>query len=181
VLVAAGVAALPAATAGGDSFTPVRLSIRVAPVARLHAPLRIAVSVSADPGALDDRSAPLRVRVKLASECGGTYAYTPGVVLLDRRLQPQPATGHAYTATALGAGRPSSYGMKSVCAWLEEEGDDRVFASDQSLQVNVSPACTRTARRYDVARHRRRHRLGRRTLARLRRAARRACGPGVTL
>lgn len=184
-LAAAGAGAFPAATAIADSFTPVRLSIAVAPVARLHAPLRVAVRVSADPGALDDRSAPLRVMVKLAGECGGTYAYTAGVVLLDRRLSPQPSTGHAYSAVASGAGRPAAYGNQTVCAWLAEEGDDRVFASDQSLQVDVSRACTRAAARYDAARRearrRRRPHPSRRTLARLRRAVRRACGPGVRL
>jgi hypothetical protein len=61
-----------------------------------------------------------------------------------------------------------------------------VFASDQSIQVDVSRACTRAAARYDAAR--RRHVTGaaarkrkRRIVAADRRAARRACGPGVPL
>lgn len=175
---AASLALAPASPAGADSFTPVRLSISVAPVARAHVPLRITVRVAADPGALDTRSAPLRVRVKLASECGGTYQYTGGPVLLDRRLNPQPTTNRPYTATARGAGRPTAYGSFTVCTWLDEEGDGRVFASDQSIQVNVSRACTVAAARYDA--DRRRHR-SRGTLARARHRARRACGPGVPL
>ena len=122
------------------------------PVARLHAPLAVTVRVSADPSALDTRTAPLRVRVKLAGECGGTFQYTTGVVLLDKRLNPQPNTGRAYSAVARGSGKPMAYGTQVVCTWLEEEGDDRVFASDQSIQTNVSKACTSAAARYDALR-----------------------------
>jgi hypothetical protein len=160
--------------ARGDSFTPVRLQIKLAPVARLHAPLRVTVSVSADPGALDDRTGPLRVQAKLAAECGGTFSYTSGPVLIDRRLSPDPATGRAYSATASASGRPTSFGTQTVCAWLVDEGDGRAWASDQSAQVDVSRACTTAAARYDAVR--RRHGRG---LASARRAARRACGPGV--
>jgi hypothetical protein len=181
------VGALPSALAGADSFTPVRLTIRAAPVARLHAPLTISVGVSADPGALDTRSGPLRVRVKLANECGGTFQYTSGVVLLDKQLTPQPSTGHAYSGVASGSGRPAAYGTQTVCTWLDDQGAGRTFASDQSTQINVSATCTRAAARYDAAR---RQRAGRgtaakrrraRALASTRRAARRACGPGVPL
>jgi hypothetical protein len=170
-------AALPL-SAGANSFTPVRLHITVAPVARLHKPLAVRVHVAADPGVLDTRSGPLRVRVKLASECGGTYRHTHGDVLLDKRLKPQPTTGRAYSATATGAGRPSRYGRMVVCTWLEEEGDQRVFASSQSVHVDVSKACTRAAARYDAAR---REKQPRRRIAADRRRARRACGSGVPL
>jgi hypothetical protein len=177
---------LPAAFATADSFTPVRLSIAVAPIARLRKPLHVTVQVSADPGVLDDRSGPLRMRVKLAAECGGTYQYTAGIVLLDKRLSPQPSTGHAYSGSVGGSGRPTAYGAQTVCVWLESEGDQRVFASDQSTAVDVSRACTRAASRYDAERRRRANgaaalKRKRRLLAADRRAARRACGPGVTL
>ncbi len=161
-----------------DTFTPVRLQISVAPVARARAPLRIAVAVNADPGALDSHTGPLRIRVKLASECGGTYQYTTGPVLLDKRLEPQPTTGHGYSATAHGRGRPVAYGELTVCTWLEEEGDNRDFATDQSVQVNVSKSCTIAAAHYDSARRARRRKS---LIARDRRRARRACGPGVPL
>jgi hypothetical protein len=159
--------------AGGamaDSFTPVRLAISVAPVARLHKPLRITVGVSADASVLDNRTAPLRVEVKLANECGGSFETTPGTTLLNEALSPQPSTGRAYSARARGSGRPAAYGQKTACVYLEEEGEDRVFASDQSVVVNISKACTVAAARYD--------RTGKR---KARKAARRACGPGVTL
>jgi hypothetical protein len=180
VAIAALVAGTLAAPAGGDSFTPVRMSIQVAAVARLRAPLSVTVRVSADPGALDDRSGLMRVQVKLAAECGGTYQYTKGTVLLDKALSPQPATQQAYSGVASGSGQPSAYGEETVCTWLEDQGDNRVFASDQSIQIDVSRACTLAAARYGSARRARRH-TARRKLDADRRAARRACGPGVPL
>jgi hypothetical protein len=172
---AAAVAAVAAPNAAADSFTPVTLAIHVAPVARLHKPLKITVRVSADPGVLDERFAPLRIEVRLAPECGGTFQTTPGTKLLNKLLNPQPSTGKAYSVTAHGSGRPGSYGAMTACVYLEEEGDYRVFGSDQSVQVNVSKRCTVVAAKYDRAR--KHHRA---TKAE-RRAARRACGKGVPL
>jgi hypothetical protein len=171
-------AGLPLTTAAADSFTPVRLHITIAPVARLHKRLAVKVHVTADPGVLDTRTGPLRVRVKLARECGGTYRYTRGDVLLDKRLRPQPTTGRAYSATATGAGKPTRYGEMTVCTWLEEGGDQRVFASSQSVQVDVSKSCTRAAARYDAAR---RKKQSKQRITADRRRARRACGDGVPL
>jgi hypothetical protein len=65
-----------------------------------------------------------------------------------------------------------------VCAFLEESGDNRMFANDTSNEVNVSRKCTTAAATYDAAR--RRH-ARRSKLKADRRAARRACGPGVPL
>jgi hypothetical protein len=176
-LVALAVAA-PAGVAVADSFTPVRMTIDVAQVARLHKPLAVTVHISADAGALDTRTAPLRIRVKLSNECGGSFKYTTGNVLLDKVLSPQPSTGQAYSVVAKGSGRPSAYGSQVVCTYLEEEGDNRMFANDESIQTNVSKACTTAAARYDSAlrAHRRRSRI-----VAARRSARRACGPGVPL
>jgi hypothetical protein len=183
---------MPASLAGADSFTPVRLGITVTPVARRHVKLPITVQVSADAGAFDPATAPLRVQVKLASECGGTYQYTPGTVLIDQRLSPQPVKGQPYSATVKGSRKPPAFGAQTVCVFLNEEGEDRTFASDQSTVVNVSRPCTTKAKRYDRARralHRlKHHRHTRQKLQRAkhkvhrtRRAARRACGPGVKL
>jgi hypothetical protein len=169
-------AALAAGSATADSFTPVVMNIKLAPVARRQAPLRVKVTVTADAGVLDTATAPLRIRVKLATECGGEFATTPGVVLLDKRLNPEPATGQPYTGTATGSGKPNRYGVQTVCVFLEEAGDHRQVATDTSDQVNVSRACTVAAARYDKAE--RRHR---RAAANDRRKARRACGGGVPL
>jgi hypothetical protein len=196
--------ALGSGLAGADSFNPVRIAITIAPVARLAQPLAITVTVSADAGALDTATAPLRIRAKLADECGGTFDTTPGPMLIDSELNPQPATGQPYRATAHGAGSPTAYGHKTVCAFLEEEGDDRQFANDtvDPPMVDVSKPCTLAAARYDAAvkslarakrqlRHAKRRanraRLKKlvakrsKTVARDRRAARSACGPGVPL
>jgi hypothetical protein len=175
-------------TAVADDITPVGLATRVAGTARLHRPLTVSVGVTADPSVLDTRTAPLRVRVKLAAECGGEFADTQGTVLLDKRLSPQPAYGHAYSGTVTGTGRPRAYGVQTVCVYLEEEGDDRQFATDTTLQVDVSKRCTTTAARYDRAVRALRRASGagavrkaRHRRHRARRVARRACGPGVPL
>lgn len=176
-ILAAVAVALGASLASADSFTPVRLAIQVAPVARLHTPLKIAVGITADASVLDTRTAPLRIEVKLAPECGGSFETTPGTRVLNKVLSPQPATGKAYSVRARGSGRPASYGVQTACVYLEEEGDNREFASDQSVQVNVSKRCTVAAARYD--KERKRHK--RRAAKAARKVARRACGPGVPL
>jgi hypothetical protein len=140
-----------APAAGADSFTPVRLKVTVAPVARLDRPLAVSVNVSADADVLDNRTAPLRIRVKLAGECGGDFSNTSGAVLMDARLNPQPAVGLPYNATAGASGTPPGYGAGTVCVFLEEEGDNRQFASDMDSEVNVSQACTVAADRLDRA------------------------------
>jgi hypothetical protein len=189
-LVLAGL--MPASLAGADSFTPVRLGITVTPKARRHAQLPITIQVSADAGALDPATAPLRIQVKLASECGGTYQYTPGTALLDARLSPQPTKSQPYSATAKGSGKPAAFGAQTVCVFLNEEGDARTFASDQSTVVNVSRPCTIKATRYDRARRslrrikhhrhtRQKLKHAKRKVRRTHKAARRACGPGVKL
>jgi hypothetical protein len=164
--------------AAADSFMPVRLAVTIAPVARRHVPLTIKVRVSADASVLDLATAPVRLRVKLAGECGGTPSGTSGTTLLDRRLNPQPHTGKPYSVTVSGSGKPTTFGVMTVCAYLEDTGDNRMFANDTSNQVNVSRPCTAAAARYDTARRRQRPA---KMLKVLRRAASRACGPGVPL
>ena len=92
---------------------------------------------SADAGTLDNRIGPLRIEVKLAHECGGDFEHTRGFSLLDKLLRPQPATGRPYSARAGAARRPTVRGRRTVCAYLEESGDDRVWAHDESLTVKV--------------------------------------------
>jgi hypothetical protein len=193
------------ATASADSFTPIRLTSHVTPVARAHAPLKMTVAVSADPGVLDVAEGNLQVEVKLTSgECGGDFQTTAGVTLVNAPLTPVPRTGQAYTGTASGAGRPTAFGAQTLCVFLEDADVGRVFANDESRQVNVSRPCTTTAARYDAAekaltraqlqlrrtkksaRRRRadlKHTVARhaRTATRDRRLARTACGAGVRL
>lgn len=204
VAAAVGVVALIGAPtpASADSFTPVGLAITIAPVARLHQPLKITVAVAADAGVLDVATAPLRIEVALAPECGGTFPSTAGTILLDRPLVPQPVTGAAYSARASGSGTPTRYGVQTVCVFLAEQGDGRQFATDTSNQIDVSQSCTVGAGRYDAARRalaraerqlraskqrtartRLRRLVAKRsaTARKLRRAAAKACGPGVPL
>jgi hypothetical protein len=136
--------ALPAASATADSFTPVRLAITVAASAHVGTSLPISVTVSADAGVLDGSEGPLRIEVKLAGECGGDFATTPGTTLLNARLTPQPTTGKAYIATATGSGRPAATGTQTVCAFLEDSDVGRVYANDESGQVNVGRAVPST-------------------------------------
>lgn len=204
-LVAVGVGALILTSgppASADSFTPIGLAIGVAPVARLHAPLAITIGVSADPGVLDGSEGPLRVEVRLAPECGGTFQTTAGTTLLNHALTPPPQTGKAYASTVSGSGRPSVYGAETVCVYLEDTDIGRVYASDESTQVTVSQPCTTAASAYDRARaalaraqrqlrHSTRPAVRRRlkktvasrkrTLGRDKRRATAACGKGVPL
>jgi hypothetical protein len=202
IAVLASLLALPASLAVADSFNPVRLAITIAPVARRHAALSVEIGVSANPGVLDTSEGPMVIGAKLAGECGATFATTPGPTLLHRQLKPQPTTGQAYSATARGAGRPTAYGTQTVCVFLEDADVGRVYANDESEQVDVSRACTTAGTRYDAARQaltraqrRLRHTRGpaararlrrtianyKRTLSRDRRRGRSACGSGVAL
>jgi hypothetical protein len=137
--------------AGADSFTPVRMAITVTPVARRHAKLPVTVTVTADPGALDDRDGPLLVGVKLSPECGGNFETTTGPIVLIRTLSPQPNAGRAYQASVTGFGRPAAYGVQTLCMFLETTNTQRVFANDESNTVNVSKPCTTAGTRYDRA------------------------------
>lgn len=143
--------AVAAATAGADSFTPVTLSLRVTPIARLGAALPVMVTIHADPGVLDTGSGPMRMQIKLAPECGGDFQHTAGVTLMDQALTPQPTTGRAYQGTLTSSGRPAAYGAQTVCAYLEDSTVGRVYANDESGSVNVSAPCTAAGRRYDAA------------------------------
>jgi hypothetical protein len=140
-IVAPGLAAVALGSMAGagalaDSFTPVQLGITIAQTARRDVPLPVTVQVTADAGALDANT-PLWLRVKLSPECAGTWAGTPGTVLINRPLSPQPPTGRPYSSTMSGSGRARRYGIQTVCVWVEEQGDNRVFATSQAFTVNV--------------------------------------------
>jgi hypothetical protein len=192
---------LPTSLAAADSFTPITVSLSYTPVARLHAKFRVTARITADPGVLDIASQPVRIGVKLAAECGGDYEHTSGPAVLNKHLNPQPATGRAYSATISGWGRPSAYGVQTLCMSIEDSVG-RVYADDESDQVDVSQPCTTAGNRYDTdnqalkraqRRLRRAHaRSGRRrwkravardrrTLDRDRRKGVAACGRGVAL
>jgi hypothetical protein len=193
---------LLAASATADSYAPIRMTTRVSAVARAHAPLKASVAISADSGVLDVAEGSLQVQVKLATECGGSFETTPGTTLVNAPLNPPPHNGQAYSGSVSGSGRPTDFGTQTLCVFLEDSDVGRVFAHDDSGHVDVSLPCTSAASRYDTAakalsrarrqlRHTRRkarRRSVQRTIARrrttanrARRAARKACGAGVTL
>jgi hypothetical protein len=161
------VAALGAPAARADGGEPVRLGVDVPGVVASAFPFRVSVHVTADPGALDIRTAPLRVRVRAASECGGSFDSTPGPVLVDQPLRPDPTTGSAYDGTVSGSALLHTFGDFTACTYLEQQGDGRLFAFEDSTGFSVTHPCTTFTRRASVA--------GKR-LKRTRKAMRRAHG-----
>ncbi len=148
---------VPAAARASDE--PVSLSVSMPGTVASNVGFPVRVTVTADPGALDAAGAPLRVRVRTAAECGGTFDSTPGAVLLDEPLAAGGrVAGHALT---------HSFGTFTACAYLEQQGDDRLFAFDDSTSFAVTHPCTTFTRRAIAAR---------RSLRRVRRASRHAHG-----
>jgi phosphatidylinositol-3-phosphatase len=147
----------PAAPASAQ-LEPVELNVSVPLLVRAGAPIEIGVEVAAEPGALDIAAPPLRLRVALEPECGGSFAGTAGKVAIDREI-PAPAPGAAYEFSGRGRTRVKRYGPETVCAFLEDS-QERQFATSTEALVEVSRACTLAGRR----------------LARLRRGLRRAHG-----
>ncbi len=133
-------------------FNPVVLSTTIANPLHVGTKVSIKVVVAAAAGVLDLRSATvgviskqseLRVEVKLAPKCGGEFAYTSGLTLVNRLLAPQPAAGRSYTGTVTNdSATPTSTGTDLVCVWLvdQEQQIQRTFASDQSQSVVVQNA-----------------------------------------
>jgi hypothetical protein len=197
----AGAPAMPPPPAAADSLTPITVSLTSTPVARLHAKYKVKAAIAADPGVLDVAEQPVRIGVKLATECGGDYEHTTGPAVLNQHLKPQPSVGRAYEGTLTGWGRPTAYGTETLCMFIEDR-IGRVYASDQSDQVDISKPCTTAASHYDKADRslrRAQHQLRRarsesarrrlkrtvarrkRTLAADRRKGVAACGRGVAL
>ena len=129
------------------SDEPIALAVQAPGAAARGLPFRLTTSVSADPGALDPRSAPLRVRVRLAGACAGTFDDTPGITVLDAELAPVPVPGRAYQQRFSRSLAVTRYGTLTACAFLEEAGDNRMFAFDSSTQIAVTKRCTAASKR----------------------------------
>jgi hypothetical protein len=190
------IAAATAGSVSADQLEPVRLAVAAPSLASRDRPVSVSVTVDADPGAFAMTAQDLRLRVRLASgECASTFAGTTGPVLLDRDIGAVPTSVAAFHATLTGAGRATAYGIQTVCAFLEEQGDNRLYAADNSATIDVSRPCTlagrvRGVRARLVLKYRRallharggrrtqlsrRLRRGRRALAAAQRAERSAC------
>jgi hypothetical protein len=161
--------ALPALAAAQDE--PVELSVTAPPVVAAHAPIKVSVRVSAEPGALDIAAMPLRLRVALAPECGGSYAGTTGSIALYDDI-PAPASGSPYAFTARGHTKVADYGRETVCAFLEDT-EERQFATSTEATVDVSKPCTLAIKRLAKLRRQTKRASGDRRRD-LKRAARRA-------
>jgi hypothetical protein len=180
---AAGAALLLAAPASAQ-VEPVELSVEANPSLLASKQLfTVRVGVAAEAGALDIAAQPLRLRVKLEPECGGSFAGTEGPTVIDQQL-PAPQSGAAYSTALSARARVAAFGPQTVCAFLED-AQERQLATSTEEAVVVSRPCTiatrrlarlRKARRHVHGRERRRHLSKRIRKARHRKAI--ACGAG---
>jgi hypothetical protein len=144
----AGAALLPGAASASTPDEPVRLAVSAPPVVSLDALVAVSVSVTSDPGAFDIAEAPVRLRVRVSgAQCRDTFATTTGPVAIDQRLSLPGRPSPAFATTLTGRARPADFGTSTVCAFVEEEGSDRLFAADGDTRVVVSRACTDASRR----------------------------------
>jgi hypothetical protein len=136
-VVLGGLAALlvVAATAGAALLEPVTITATTPePQIVAGTPFKLEVEVEAEPGTLDIAALPLRVRVKLAPECGGSFIGTAGPAAFEQTL-PAPAAG-AYKQLVSGKTTAASAGPEVVCAFLED-ATERQFATDSEEEVTV--------------------------------------------
>jgi hypothetical protein len=148
-----------ASSAWADGGEPVTMDVNVPGVVASGIGFPVSVKVTSGSGALSSATAPLRVRVKAATECGATFDSTPGAVLVDAHLGP--------SGTVAGRASTTTFGTFTACAFLEQQGDDRLYAFDDSTSFAVTHGCTIFTRRAVAAR---------KALRKTRKAARRAHG-----
>lgn len=143
------------ATAGAALLEPVTITA-TAPEPRIVAgtPFKLEVALEAEAGTLDIAARPLRVRVKLAPECGGSFAGTAGPAAFEQTLAGPPA-GAALKQMLIGKVTASTPGTEVVCAFLED-ATQRQFATDTEEEVTVLAAgavkqCTAAAKQLKKA------------------------------
>ena len=181
-LAAALLGAQPAAAALDE---PVSVTAQAPQAVAARSAFPLTVDVAAEAGALDIAAQPLRLRVRFAPECGGSFAGTEGPTAIDRSLL-APTPGASYTQSVTVKAKIGAVGPETVCAFLEDS-DERQFATDTEETLRVVPPCPaakrKLARLKRQLRHasskRKRHRLKKR-LRKARRLAKLACGGGAT-
>jgi hypothetical protein len=164
---------LSAQPAGAAFGEPVSVTAGAPEVVAAGSPFRVEADVAAEPGALDIAAQPLRVRVRVAPECGGSFAGTEGPTVLDRVL-PAPAPGAAYQARVVDKAKLGDTGTETLCAFVED-ADERQFATDTEATLTVVGADCLAAKQRIQSLRRRRAKLNRR-VARLRKLERHAGG-----
>ena len=127
---------VPASATANSLSEPVSIAASAPTSATVGTPFELAVVVEADPSALDIAAMPLRVRVKLAPECGGSFAGTAGPAAFEATL-PSPIPAGPYAQTFSGQVTESTAGTETVCAFLEDT-QERQFATDTGVEVKVS-------------------------------------------
>jgi hypothetical protein len=129
--------------AAADAIDPITMVVTAPAAVKPGAPIAVSVVVNADPGALDPRAGAIHLGVRLAAECGGSYATTPSAstAIPNSVLSPQPAAGAAYRATAKGSTSASGNGDLTVCTYLTDD-EGRQFATDTDTVVEVNATGT---------------------------------------
>ncbi len=130
--------------AAADAVDPINMVVTAPAAVKPGAPVAVAVVVNADPGALDPRAGAIHLGVRLAVECGGSYATTPADVtpIANVALDPQPSAGATYRATARGtAAAPGRTGDLTVCTYLTDD-EGRQWATDTDTVVEVNATGT---------------------------------------
>jgi hypothetical protein len=129
------VALLAASNVASAALEPMTITATAPSSTVVGSPFEIQVAVEAEPGALDIAATPLRVRVKLAPECGGSFAGTPGPAALEATLPP-PAPGQPYAQTISGQVTETEPGTDTICTFLED-AQERQFATDTQTEVSI--------------------------------------------
>jgi hypothetical protein len=132
------------ASAAADLEEPVSVSASGPGVVAAGSSFPLTVDVRAAAGALDIAAQPLRLRVRFAPECGGSFAGTEGPTAVDRTL-PAPAPGTAYSTRVTTSAKLGETGTETVCAFLED-AQERQFATDTEETLTVVPPCDVSSR-----------------------------------
>jgi hypothetical protein len=141
-LAAALLGAQPAAAALNE---PVSVTAQAPEAVAAGSAFPLRVDVAAEAGALDVAAQPLRLRVRFAPECGGSFAGTEGPTAIDRAL-PAPTPGAAYAQSVSVKAKIGAPGPETVCAFLED-GSERQFATDTEEALTVTPPCPAAKRK----------------------------------
>jgi hypothetical protein len=126
---------IPATATANSLSEPVTITADAPASVTAGAPFDLTVAVEADPAALGIAAMPLRVRVKLAPECGGSFAGTPGPAAFEATL-PNPVPAGPYAQTFTGRVTAPTPGTETVCAFLED-AQERQFATDSVAQTEA--------------------------------------------
>lgn len=139
VLCLAAAGAFAAAPALGELAEPVSITAAAPTEVVAGRAFPLSVDVKAEAGALDIAAQPLRLRVRFAPECGGSFAGTEGPTAVDRVL-PAPSAGAPYEASVSVKTKIGSAGPETACAFLEDS-QERQFATDTEEELAVVPRC----------------------------------------